>query len=40
MARVIVVGDGPGGLSAALFLAKGGREVQMVGQDGTGMNYA
>ena len=40
MTRVIVVGDGPGGLSAALFLAKNGHEVTVFGQDKTAMNYA
>lgn len=40
MASVIVVGDGPGGLSAALFLAKNGHEVTVFGQDKTAMNYA
>ncbi len=40
MARVIVVGDGPAGLSAALFLAKNGQQAEVFGQDGTGMNYA
>lgn len=40
MARVIVVGDGPGGLSAALFLAKNGHAVTVFGQDKTAMNYA
>jgi len=40
VAKVIIVGDGPGGLSAALFLAKGGQEVQVIGRGGTGMNYA
>jgi len=40
MSRVIVVGDGPGGLSAALFLAKNGYEVTVFGQDKTAMNYA
>lgn len=40
MARVIVVGDGPGGLSAALFLAKNDHEVTVFGQDKTAMNYA
>jgi thioredoxin reductase (NADPH) len=37
---VIVVGDGPGGLSAALFLAKGGLEVAVYGQDKTAMHWA
>jgi thioredoxin reductase len=40
MTRVIVVGDGPGGLSAALFLAKNGHQVTVFGQDKTAMNYA
>lgn len=40
MARVNIVGDGPGGLSAALFLAKNGHEVRVYGQDKTAMNFA
>lgn len=40
MAKVTIVGDGPGGLSAALFLAKNGHEVRVFGQDETAMNYA
>jgi thioredoxin reductase (NADPH) len=40
VARVIVVGEGPGGLSAALFLAKKGHDVEVFGQGGTGLNYA
>lgn len=40
MANVIVIGDGPGGLSAALFLAKGGQNVVVFGQDKTVMHYA
>ena len=40
MADVIVIGDGPGGLSAALFLAKNGKEVVVYGQDKTAMNFA
>lgn len=37
---VVVVGDGPGGLSAALFLAKGGLDVVVYGQDKTAMHWA
>lgn len=37
---MIVVGDGPGGLSAALFLAKNGHEVTVFGQNKTAMNFA
>lgn len=40
MADVIVIGDGPGGLSAALFLAKGGMDVVVYGQDKTAMHWA
>lgn len=36
----IVVGDGPGGLSAALFLAKNGVSVSVYGQDKTAMHWA
>lgn len=38
--RVAVIGDGPGGLSAALFLAKAGTEVVVYGQDKTAMHWA
>lgn len=40
MARVIVVGDGPAGLSAGLFLAKNDHEVVVYGRDETPMHYA
>jgi thioredoxin reductase len=40
MAVVVIVGDGPGGLSAALFLAKNGQAVTVFGQDATAMHYA
>ncbi len=40
MATVIVIGDGPAGLSAALFLAKNGMEVTVFGADGTDMHRA
>ena len=37
---VVIVGDGPGGLSAALFLAKMGKQVAVYGQDNTAMHAA
>ena len=40
MADVIVIGDGPGGLSAALFLAKKGLDTLVFGQDQTPMHKA
>jgi thioredoxin reductase (NADPH) len=40
MTKVIIVGDGPGGLSCALFLAKKGVDVTVYGQDKTAMHYA
>jgi thioredoxin reductase (NADPH) len=40
MPEVIIVGDGPGGLSAALFLAKNKVDVVVFGSDKTAMHYA
>lgn len=40
MARIAIIGDGPGGLSAALFLAKNGHEVTVHGEDRTAVHYA
>jgi thioredoxin reductase (NADPH) len=40
MPEVIIIGDGPGGLSAALFLAKNKLDVVVVGRDKTAMHYA
>jgi len=40
MADVLIVGDGPGGLSAALFLAKNGLSVTVIGKDETLMHKA
>ena len=40
MATISIIGDGPGGLSAALFLAKNGHEVTVFGDDETAMHYA
>ena len=37
---VLIVGDGPGGLSAALFLAKNGLSTVVVGRDETAMHWA
>ena len=40
MTAIAIVGDGPGGLSAALFLAKAGHSVQVFGKDESVMHYA
>lgn len=40
MASIVIVGDGPGGLSAALFLAKGGHTVTIIGTDETVVHKA
>jgi thioredoxin reductase len=40
MADVLIIGDGPGGLSAALFLAKRGLSVSIYGKDDTPMHKA
>lgn len=40
MTNAIIVGDGPGGLSCALFLAKKGINTTVFGQDQTAMHYA
>jgi thioredoxin reductase (NADPH) len=37
---VAIIGDGPGGLSAALFLAKKGLSTVVYGQDKTAMHWA
>lgn len=40
MPDVIIIGDGPGGLSAALFLAKNKLDVVVFGDDKSAMHYA
>ncbi|MFB6351517.1 MAG: FAD-dependent oxidoreductase [Bradymonadaceae bacterium] len=40
MSNVLIVGDGPGGLSAALLLAKNGETVDVFGTDETPMHKA
>lgn len=40
MSKVVIIGDGPGGLSAALFLAKNGQDVTVFGKNETALHYA
>lgn len=40
MATVLIVGDGPAGLAAALLLARGGQQTIIYGMDGTPMHHA
>lgn len=40
MATIAIIGDGPAGLSAALFLAKNDQQVVVYGDDGTAMHHA
>ena len=40
MSSALIVGDGPGGLSAALYLTKNDIETTIFGQDETPMHYA
>lgn len=40
MTTITIIGDGPGALSAALFLAKAGNHVTVFGQDETPMHHA
>lgn len=40
MARIAIIGDGPAGLSAALFLAKNGHDATVFGKDESAMHYA
>ncbi len=40
MAHIAVIGDGPAGLSAALFLARGGHDTVVFGDDASLVEYA
>lgn len=40
MPEAIIIGDGPGGLSCALFLAKNKVDVLVLGEDKTAMHWA
>jgi thioredoxin reductase (NADPH) len=40
MAKIVIIGDGPAGLSAALFLSKNQNEVTVLADDKTPMHYA
>ena len=40
MATIAIIGDGPAGLSAALFLAKRGEDVHVYGQEESSLHYA
>jgi thioredoxin reductase (NADPH) len=40
MAKIVIIGDGPAGLSAALFLSKNQNEVTVLADNKTPMHYA
>ena len=40
MKTVLIIGDGPAGLSAGLFLAKNGYQTTVIGDDDTATHYA